>query len=93
MNESLTVFLQSLDLLLIITGYIIFIRAVISWLPIPKDNQLIRLLYQVTEPILAPIRNLIEKTSFGNNLMVDLSPLVVLLIIYLIDAIIGSLIV
>ena len=48
MNESLTVFLQSLDLLLIITGYIIFIRAVISWLPISKDNQLIRLLYQVT---------------------------------------------
>ena len=33
-----------------------FVRVIISWLPISRDNQLIRALYQLTEPILAPIR-------------------------------------
>lgn len=64
-----------------IIEYAILARIIISWLPIPKDNQLISLLYQVTEPILAPIRGIIERSSMGKNMILDFSPLIAFLLI------------
>jgi YggT family protein len=68
----------------------ILVRVFISWIPVPKDNKLIGLLYQVTEPILAPIRSIIEKSSISKNMMFDFSPIVAFLIIGLIRNIILS---
>lgn len=66
----------------------IFARVIISWIPIPKDNPIIKLIYQITEPILAPIRGMIERSSFGKNMMFDFSPIVALLLIQVIRSII-----
>jgi YggT family protein len=68
--------------------YAILARVLISWLPVPKDNIFIRLLYQITEPILAPIRAIIEKSALGKNMMVDFSPIVAFLLIGIIRNII-----
>ena len=62
----------------------ILIRVFISWLPIPNEHRFIVLLYQVTEPILAPIRNLLERSPFGRNMMFDFSPIIAFLLIGLI---------
>ena len=43
------------------------------------------LLYQITEPILAPIRAIIEKTTLGKNMMLDFSPVIAFLLISLIE--------
>ncbi len=59
----------------------ILARVIISWLPISRDNQFIKLIYQITEPMLAPIRGIIERSPLGRNMMVDFSPLIALLII------------
>ncbi|HEX3029422.1 MAG TPA: YggT family protein [Clostridia bacterium] len=72
---------NAIDTLLLILEMLVVLRAVISWLPIPRDNQLIDLLYKFTEPMLAPVRKLVEKSSMGNNAFVDFSPLIVLLLI------------
>lgn len=64
-----------------IIEYAILARVIISWLPIPRDNQFIGLLYQITEPILAPIRGIIEKSSMGKNMMIDFSPIIAFLLI------------
>ncbi|MFZ5988836.1 MAG: YggT family protein [Bacillota bacterium] len=82
MDGNLTITaLRALRLLLVIIEYSIIIRAIISWFPVPKDNALVRLLYQITEPILSPIRGMIEKSSFGRNSMIDISPIVALLVV------------
>ena len=74
-----------------IMGYLIFARVIISWLPIDRDNPIVQFIYQVTEPVLAPIRNLISKSSMGGGLMIDFSPIVAwLLIEYLIIPLIHS---
>ncbi|AUS96186.1 hypothetical protein CDQ84_04880 [Clostridium thermosuccinogenes] len=75
---------NAFDLLLAFIEYAILARVLLSWFPISRDNQFIRLLYQITEPILAPVRNLIERTSSGRYMMLDFSPIVVFLIIGLI---------
>ncbi|NLY43964.1 MAG: YggT family protein [Clostridiaceae bacterium] len=64
-----------------IMGYLIFARVIISWLPIDRDNPIVQFIYQVTEPVLAPVRNLISKSSMGGGLMIDFSPIIVWLLI------------
>ena len=56
---------------------ILLARVLLSWFPnVDRSNPLIRFLYDVTEPILQPIRNLMPQ-----GMMFDLSPLIVFLII------------
>lgn len=74
----------AIDYLLLFLEYAVLARVIISWLPIPKDNQFIKLLYQITEPVLAPVRGLLEKSAMGKNMMIDFSPLLVFLLIGLI---------
>ena len=54
----------------------IFIRVLLSWFPIDPRNPLVTLLYDITEPILQPLRRVIPRMG-----MFDLSPLVALLLI------------
>ena len=68
-----------------IIRYAIIASAIISWLPISRDNPLVRLLYQITEPILAPIRRLIERSSMGGGMMFDFSPIVAFLLLAVIE--------
>lgn len=63
------VFLQIMSLL-------ILVRVLISWFPIDPSNPIIRILFQLTEPILAPFRRVIPRIG-----MFDLSPLAALLVI------------
>lgn len=71
----------SLRTLLDIISYLVFARVIISWLPIDKHNPIIQFIYHVTEPVLAPIRNLINRSSMGGGMMIDFSPIVVWLLI------------
>lgn len=59
----------------------IIIRAIMSWFPISKDNGFIRILHQITEPVLSPIRSLINRSSIGRNMMIDLSPIIAFILI------------
>ena len=70
--------------LLIFIEFAIFARVIISWIPVSKDNQFIRLLYQITEPILAPIRGMVERSAFGKNMAFDFSPLIALVLVQII---------
>jgi YggT family protein len=52
---------------------IILGRVLLSWIPnVDYNNPVVRFLYQATEPVLAPIRNVLPPMSG-----IDLSPLVV----------------
>jgi len=47
------------DLLFSVLYFAILVRILLSWIPMSQDNALIRLLNQITDPILAPARRLI----------------------------------
>jgi YggT family protein len=61
--------------------WIIIARAVLSWVNPDPFNPIVRFLYRVTEPVLRPIRHRLPTFSMG----LDLSPMVVILLIYLLD--------
>ena len=55
----------------------IFLRAIFSWfVPAGSDNALMRVLRDVTEPILAPLRRILPNMG-----MLDLSPFVAMLLL------------
>lgn len=50
-----------------------FIRAVLSWLPVDDDSPVVNFVYMMTEPIIAPVRILLERFDFVRRLPIDLS--------------------
>lgn len=58
MNSFLASFISLLTTILYIA---ILVRAVLSWLPIKQHNPISIVVYQITEPILAPLRRVIPR--------------------------------
>lgn len=69
----------------------IFIRCILSWFPISGDNAIVRLLYRITEPIMGPIRNIVNKSPIG-GFMIDFSPIIALILLQVIFRVIISII-
>ena len=64
----------------------ILARVVMSWIaPGRTDNPIVALIFQVTEPMLAPIRRIMPQTG-----MFDLSPMVAMIILSIILAVVSS---
>lgn len=71
--------LSFLRLLIEILTFAIIARALLSWFPIRPGNPVMLFLYSITEPILAPIRQIIP--SLG---AIDISPLIAILLLQII---------
>ena len=67
-----------IDIILTIYMWIIIFRAVISWVNPDPYNQIVIILYRITEPVLGPIRRILPMRNMG----IDFSPIIVILIIY-----------
>ena len=65
-----------LNLLLQILSIAILVRVLLTWFPIDQSNPIIKLLFDVTEPVLAPFRRIIPRIG-----MFDLSPIAAMLVI------------
>ena len=66
-----------IDAALTIYMWIIIIRAVLSWVNPDPYNPIVRLLYRVTEPVMALVRRWIPVRGMG----IDFSPIIILLAI------------
>lgn len=64
---------------IILYGLIIavIVRSLFSWFPMSRDNEFARLLETITEPLLAPVRQLLPRTS-----MIDFSGMIVIVVLY-----------
>ena len=56
-------------------------HVVLSWVSPDPRNPIVSFIYQVTEPILAKVRNKVPPLG-----MLDVSPIVVFLVLYFLDA-------
>lgn len=53
-------------------GYIILARVLLSWVEPNPYNPIVRIMYNVTEPVLRPLRIIIRTGAMG----IDLSPII-----------------
>lgn len=61
--------------------FLMFGRAIISWFSPEEDNKLAQFLFVVTEPFVYPIRKFLNKFDFFNNMPIDMSFMVAMLIL------------
>ena len=64
-------FIEFVYILFQVLFYAILIRVLLSWFPIARESPLVRLLDDVTEPILGPLRRIVP--SIGP---MDITPIV-----------------
>lgn len=67
---------------------ILFLRVILSWFRVGAGNPFVRIIHEMTEPILSPIRLLIEKSIFGGRkggMILDISPLIAFIFLQLLQ--------
>ena len=69
-----------LHIVLMVAMIVIIARAVLSWVSPDPYNQIVRIINQLSEPLLFPVRKRVPYISG-----IDFSPLIVLLIIMFLD--------
>jgi YggT family protein len=72
-----------LNIVVMISIWVLIIRAVLSWVRIPSLYSVSVVLYYLTEPALRPVRRFVPPHKFGG---IDISPMIVILILIFIDA-------
>ena len=70
-----------LGVVLNIYMWVVIIRALLSWVNPDPYNPIVQFLTRITEPVLRPLRKLVPAYRLG----IDLSPLIVILIIYFLE--------
>jgi YggT family protein len=71
-----------------VLSVLIIVRAVLSWVSPDSRNAIVALVYRITEPLLAPVRNALP--IMGG---MDFSPLVVLVAIQLLEQVLVQLLI
>lgn len=73
-----------LNLVLTVLEFAIIGRALISWFDPTMSSSISRILVQITEPIIAPLRRVLPTAG-----MMDFSPLVAILLIFVLQQMLG----
>ncbi len=81
---------KSFELLIRLIDFIILIRVILSWIPLDRNNVIVKLVYSLSEPLLYPIREMLRKSPLGDGMMIDFSPIVLILILQFIQGILIS---
>ncbi|QZY57139.1 YggT family protein [Crassaminicella profunda] len=66
---------QSVDYFFRVLDFLIIARILMSWFNPDPSSTIPKLIYQLTEPILAPFRNLMFRFGLGRG-MIDFSPII-----------------
>jgi YggT family protein len=72
----------ALSLLLRIIDSLILVRVLLSFFPTLQSSSISYFIYQMTEPILAPCRAILDKLGLGMG-MIDFSPILAFLLLSL----------
>lgn len=80
---------RAIDIFFYILEVLIFVRIIFSFLRISPYSPVGRIVYELTEPVLGPARELIYKLGINTG-MFDFSPMVAILILRIISSIIKT---
>lgn len=59
-------------------------RALMSWFPQARNNQFGRVVFQITEPIIEPVRRIMPRTG-----MIDFSTLIVIVVLQIMISVVS----
>lgn len=65
--------MKTVSVLLSAMQLLMMLRAIISWLPLDEDSNIVEFLYMMTEPIIIPIRALLALFGDFDELPIDIA--------------------
>lgn len=77
----------ALSLLLRIIDSLILVRVLLSFFPTLHSSKISYFIYQMTEPILAPCRAILDRLGLGMG-MIDFSPILAFILLSIIQSLI-----
>lgn len=86
----MTIIGQVIFAFLTVLMYLMLARAITSWFVKDLSNPIIRFLFEVTEPILSPVRNFLQSRNIGGN-TIDFSFLIVYFVLILLRSVFAQL--
>ena len=90
MKIALLLIANTAEALLLMIELCMLVRALLSWFPIREDNPILLFVHMVTEPIVAPIRKLLDRLGWFRNLPIDMSFLVAVLLLSLVSTLLSA---
>lgn len=72
--------LYFISTLFFILQFAIIIRALMSWFNPSPENPIVRMVIEITEPVLAPLRRIVPRIG-----MIDITPIVAILLMNVIE--------
>ena len=81
---------RAISLFFVFLEYMIFARIILSWIVRNYYNPVVRFLDTFTEPILGPVRNMLDKSPLGGGYGLDVSPIFALILMRLVQTLLIS---
>ena len=77
-------FVRAVVILCYVLIVAIIIRSLMSWFTVDPKNILVNIVHTITEPMLAPLRRVLPRLE-----MIDLSPMVAIILLYVVVWLLG----
>jgi len=74
----------TLIFLLSVIQFLMLARAILSWFPIDEDSNIVRFLMATTEPVITPVRVLLDRFGLFEGMPIDMSFLITFIILSMI---------
>ena len=81
---------RAINLFFVFLEWMIFARIILSWVRIGYNSSIGRFLYKITEPILGPVRDMVDKSPLGGGYGLDFSPIFALILMRLVQTLLIS---
>ena len=75
---------------LYVLQFLMFGRAIMSWFSPDEDNKIAQFLFMMTEPFVYPIRQLLNKFDFFNNIPIDMSFMFAMIILIIFTTVLSG---
>ncbi len=89
MSELLFVVASFVDVLLTVLYFAIFVRVLLSWLPVDEDGPFSTFVYLVTDPIILPIRTFLDRKGWLEGSPIDFSTLIAMVLLMVVQSLLG----
>ena len=85
------IIIRAVDMLFHILTFMVIARVIVSWLPMIRHGRVVAFLFAFTEPMLAPVRRLVDRSPLGGpGMMLDFSPIITLFLLALLRSFIRN---
>ncbi len=74
-----------IDMLLQVYIWVVIVRVLISWVQPNPSNVIVQTLSTLTDPLLNPIRRTLWRMMGYRGMMIDVSPIILIVAIYFLD--------